>query len=128
MTEGKRGRPSLYSTELAGRIVELIAEGHSERQIAKMDGMPSVRTILSWKDQHPDFLRQSARAHEAVGFANFLAKPTKVQSARSRGDRGVLFQHTLSFTSDPHARRQRSSMTIGAEKRRQMLAGTVTDR
>lgn len=66
MTERKPGRPSLYSAELAERIVELIAEGHSERQIAKMDGMPSVRTILSWKDKHPEFLRQSVRAREAA--------------------------------------------------------------
>lgn len=66
MTEKKTGRPSLYSAELVDRIVELIAEGHSERQIAKMDGMPSVRTIQNWKDQYPEFLQRSARAREAA--------------------------------------------------------------
>lgn len=59
------GRPSLYSDELAEKIVGLIAEGYSERQIEKMDGMPTRRTMLRWKDERPEFCRRSARAREA---------------------------------------------------------------
>lgn len=61
----KGGRPSLYSDALAEKIVELIADGYSERQIEALEGMPSRRTILRWKDEHPDFCRLSARAREA---------------------------------------------------------------
>lgn len=64
-TKSRVGRPSLYSEELVDRIVELIAEGYSERQIAKMEGMPSIRSIQLWKDEYPEFLLRSARARQA---------------------------------------------------------------
>lgn len=59
------GRPSLYSDALAEKIVELIADGYSERQIEAMEGMPSRRTMLRWKAERPEFCRLSARAREA---------------------------------------------------------------
>lgn len=65
MKKGKIGRPSGYSDALAERIVELIAEGHSERKIEAMEGMPSRRTMLRWKAERPEFCRLSARAREA---------------------------------------------------------------
>lgn len=65
MEKGKVGRPSLYSDALAEKIVELIEAGYSERQIEAMEGMPSRRTMLRWKDEHPEFCRLSARAREA---------------------------------------------------------------
>lgn len=61
----KMGAPSRYTPELADKIIALIEEGYSERQIAKMPGMPSTVTMRKWKDDHPDFLTQSARAREA---------------------------------------------------------------
>ena len=60
----KGGRPSLYSDALAEKIVELIAEGFSERQIASMEGMPCTMTMRRWKDAHPDFLARSAQARK----------------------------------------------------------------
>lgn len=60
----KTGRPSKYSEELAQKICDLIEQGYSERQIEKMDGMPTRITIRKWKDDHPSFLSQSARARE----------------------------------------------------------------
>ena len=65
MNNSKNGRPSLYSDALAEKIVELIEEGYSERQIEAMDGMPSRRTMLRWKVERPEFCRLSARAREA---------------------------------------------------------------
>ena len=58
-------RKSSYTPELGEKICKLIREGHSERQISKMKGMPSVVTMSSWKDKHPEFLKQSVRAREA---------------------------------------------------------------
>lgn len=65
-TESKKkiGRPSGYSPELAEKICALIAEGKSERQVAQMEGMPSVATMRNWKDAHPEYLALSARARE----------------------------------------------------------------
>lgn len=61
-TKPKRGRKTLYSKSLADKICDLIREGKSERQISRMKGMPSYVTIGRWKDEHPDFCLQSARA------------------------------------------------------------------
>lgn len=58
----RTGRPSKYTPELGEKICKLIAEGKSERQICQMAGMPDRKTLWAWKDEHPEFLRQSARA------------------------------------------------------------------
>lgn len=63
----KMGRPSKYTPELAEKICELIASGVSERKIAEMPDMPSVPTMVAWKDAYPDFLKRSARAREESG-------------------------------------------------------------
>lgn len=63
-TKRKRGAPSLYTKELAAKIVDLISQGYSEREISKMEGMPTPATIRAWKDAHPDFLTRSAQARE----------------------------------------------------------------
>lgn len=60
----KVGRPSLYTEALADKIIGLIEEGYSERQIAKMDGMPTAMTIRRWKDEDKDFCARSVRARE----------------------------------------------------------------
>ena len=64
-TKSRAGRPSMYSEDLADKIVGLIEDGYSERQIAKMEGMPNAATIWAWKEAYPEFLKQSARAREA---------------------------------------------------------------
>lgn len=61
----KMGAPSTYTDALAEKICGLIEEGYSERQIAKMPGMPAAMTMRRWKDEHPDFCARSARAREA---------------------------------------------------------------
>ena len=60
----KVGRPSLRTPELEDKIIGLIEEGYSERQIAKMDGMPTAMTIRRWKDEDKDFCARSVRARE----------------------------------------------------------------
>lgn len=60
----KLGRPSKRTPELVNQIIGLIEEGYSERQIAKMDGMPTAMTIRRWKDEDKDFCARSARARE----------------------------------------------------------------
>lgn len=64
-TPAKMGRPSLYSKELAEKIIALIEEGNSERKICKMAGMPSIETLRQWKNNNPEFLAQSARARQS---------------------------------------------------------------
>ena len=60
----KMGAPSTYTDALAEKICGLIEDGYSERQIARMPGMPSAMTMRRWKDDHPDFCALSARARQ----------------------------------------------------------------
>lgn len=60
----RTGRPSSYTPELAQKICDLIREGMSERKICMMPDMPEARTLWRWKEEHPEFCQQSARARE----------------------------------------------------------------
>jgi hypothetical protein len=59
-----RGRPSIYSQELADRICERLASGESLRSICRDDDMPSWPAISKWLSEKPDFAAQYARARE----------------------------------------------------------------
>lgn len=56
-----RGRPTLYSKELEKEICIHALEGMSMRQIAKLPGMPSFRTLLRWTKRYPGFQADAAR-------------------------------------------------------------------
>jgi hypothetical protein len=53
----KRGRPSLYTPELAERICARLAEAESLRSICRDPRMPSRRTVLTWVATRSDFRR-----------------------------------------------------------------------
>jgi hypothetical protein len=59
-----RGRPSIYTQELADRICERLASGESLRAICLDDGMPDGKTVRNWLSDKPDFVLQYARARE----------------------------------------------------------------
>lgn len=91
----KMGRPSIYTPALAAKICDLIEQGHSERQISQMPGMPSTVTLGKWKDENPDFLSRSVRARAISAqlyddrrreTANWL-----IEEAKKRADAGFDF-------------------------------------
>jgi hypothetical protein len=59
-----RGRPSLYSEELATRICERLALGESLNKICDDDEMPALRTVHSWLAADEAFAAQYSRARE----------------------------------------------------------------
>jgi hypothetical protein len=61
-----RGRPTIYSDELAATICQRMAEGESLRRICGDDDMPDKSTVLRWlgDDSHPGFREQYAHATE----------------------------------------------------------------
>lgn len=48
MAEEKRGRPTIYSPELAAEIVRRMCEGESLRAICRDDAMPNRSTVILW--------------------------------------------------------------------------------
>ena len=68
-----RGRPSLYTEEIAEEICERMVQGESLRIICERDGMPAESTIFKWllKAQHPEFVEKYAHAREVQAHQMF---------------------------------------------------------
>lgn len=48
-------RPSGYSKRIALKVAEAISEGASMHKIARDEGMPTMRTMLRWIQNRPEF-------------------------------------------------------------------------
>ena len=59
-----RGRPSLYTEDVAKEICDRLSKGEPLAQICRDDHMPSVRTVSDWKRAHDEFSTSFARARE----------------------------------------------------------------
>jgi hypothetical protein len=65
-----RGRPTLYTPELADVICSRLADGESLRAICRDDGLPDERTVRGWaRDADHVFFPQYARAREIAYHA-----------------------------------------------------------
>lgn len=58
------GRPSDYSTELAERICERLANGEPLAKICRDADMPGYSTVRRWEDEKPEFQALSLRARQ----------------------------------------------------------------
>ena len=62
---GERGRPSIYTPEVASEICERMAAGESLRSICRSEDMPKESTVRLWAlDNREGFYPQYARAME----------------------------------------------------------------
>jgi hypothetical protein len=48
-------RPTKYNPKLANRILDLYSSGKTLQTIEKQKGIPSRRTIATWRTQYPEF-------------------------------------------------------------------------
>lgn len=69
-----RGRPSIFTPELAATILGRLREGETLRAICRDEGMPVASTVILWTKTREDFAEQYARAREA-GY-NVMAEQT----------------------------------------------------
>ncbi len=65
MSNGVRGRPTIYTEEMAATICSRLADGESLRAICRDEGMPRESTVRAWaiQENHP-FYAQYAQARE----------------------------------------------------------------
>jgi hypothetical protein len=68
---GGRGRPTIYSPELAASICERLVDGESLRRICFDQNMPGKTTVMRWLAKFAKFRDQYARAREAQADALF---------------------------------------------------------
>jgi hypothetical protein len=63
----KPGRKSDFDEEVAKAIIKRIENGASMREIGRDPAFPHDSTIRRWRDEHPQFARECARADESRG-------------------------------------------------------------
>lgn len=57
-----RGRPPIFTEELAIAILTRIVEGESLRSICRDPAMPALSTVLKWRRDNVEFAQQYTRA------------------------------------------------------------------
>lgn len=60
--EGQNQNKFLYTLDMADAICNLIREGLTMQDIAKIGGMPPLHLIYKWKNIHPDFADRIKKA------------------------------------------------------------------
>lgn len=86
-----RGRPSIFTQELADEICRRLADGETLRAICRDDDMPARSTVISWvlAKEKQAFSDQYARARE-IGYGDMaeelmeIADDTAGDPARDR--------------------------------------------
>ncbi len=87
--EKKRGRPTIYTDELALKICKRIADGESLRKISEDKAMPDRSTIHEWVFTNDIFSRQyelsvNVRTENMADGLNDIADNTKGEVQRDR--------------------------------------------
>jgi hypothetical protein len=92
-----RGRPSTYRQEVADAICARLSKGEPLAVICRDAGMPPVRTVSQWKENHPAFAADFARARDE-GFDAIAASCLEIADATERdtiiGQQGAEIANT----------------------------------
>jgi hypothetical protein len=84
-TPKERGRPSLYTPEIAAEICARLADGETLRAICRDVHMPSERTVRSWAmDDLEGFSPQYAKARE-LGYATLFDQMLEIADTPRQG-------------------------------------------
>jgi hypothetical protein len=59
------GRPSIYTPELAEKILARLEKGESLVQVCASDEMPGLRTVMRWSKENSEFGTEYAHARDA---------------------------------------------------------------
>lgn len=106
----KRGRPSVFSQEVADAICERLGEGESLRTICGGDDMPAASTVFKWLAEKTEFSEQYARAREKQ--ADFYAEEIIQIADDGRNDTYM----TENGPAVNHDAIQRSRLRVDARK------------
>lgn len=81
--KGKPGRKSTFNEKDAAEIVARLSKGEPLAHICADDWMPAVRTVSDWRDAHPEFDADFARARD-LGFDAIAADTLTIADDDSR--------------------------------------------
>lgn len=80
-----RGRPSKFTEALAAEICARLGKGEPLAHICRDRHMPEVRTVSHWKESHPTFLADFARARDE-GFDAIAAECLEIANTQVKGE------------------------------------------
>ncbi|EFH7470123.1 TPA: hypothetical protein ACJINU_002182 [Escherichia coli] len=103
----KRRKTVKYSVPTAREIGLLVSEGHSLRAISEMEGMPSLRTLMRWQIEYPDF-------RELVAWMKWLHASDQAQQAVECFD-----------DLDPEDEDFKAKLAVAREKSKALLAAVA---
>lgn len=118
------GRPTLFTQQIADIICEETAtSSKSLKTICALEGMPAVRTVLSWlsdgskedsKQESKDFLHNYARAKEEQ--ADFLAEEIIEISDDGSNDYMTIVKGDLKYNVEDKEVTSRSKLRVDSRK------------
>lgn len=118
------GRPTIFNEDVAGKICEEIATtSKSLKRICEDEGMPSVRTVLSWlsdgektegKEELKQFLHQYTHAREQQ--ADFLAEEILDIADDGSNDLMTITKGDISYEAENKEVTNRSRLRVDARK------------
>lgn len=82
----KRGRPSIYTPELAREICERLSKGEPLATICEDERMPAVRTVSLWKETQEGFSADFARGRDE-GYDAIAAECKVIADTPQIGER-----------------------------------------
>lgn len=118
-----RGRPSIYTQELADEICRRLADGETLRAICRSEGMPTESTVRNWAlDEESPFFAQYAKARE-IGYLGMF---DEIKEIADTTQEGVTVTRKLSKDGDMYDETKRADMIehrkLRVDARKWMLA------
>lgn len=86
MPKAKRGRPTLFTPELAQEICHRLSNGEPLAAICRRSGMPHPTTVRDWQDRDESFSLAIARARQ-IGFDAIAEECYEIANTQQIGER-----------------------------------------
>lgn len=122
-----RGRPEVYTPELAKLILDLMSSGTPLAKITRDPDMPAARTVQYWRERDPDFDAAYAQARadgfEQIAMDTLLIADTPLELEDSMVER-VETQNTVNGQTVTKVYTKRSIRKSDAYQHRRMQIET----
>jgi hypothetical protein len=132
---GMKGSPTLYTAELAERILRQLLTGRSLRSVCKDDGIPSERTVRTWATEDREGFAALYREARKIGERAIADRRHKIfdwilgQLRSGRTLRSICRRHGMPVVSTVllWARADRARYDLAREIGYDMMADRIVD-
>lgn len=109
------GRPTDYNDDISVKIcAEIATTSKSLRTICDQDGFPSVGSVLTWLNKHPEFLAQYTRAKQEQ--ADYLVEEMIDIADDGSNDLMTIVKGDVEYTMENKEVTNRSKLRVETRK------------